>query len=199
VEQSYSWEADTLSASQEIPCLLWNPKVHYRVHKSSPPVSILNQRNPVHSFPSYPLRSILILFSHLRLGLPRGLFLTRFPTQVSYSLLISSMRVTCPAHFKDLDLNTRIMSGVAFKLRSSTLCSLLQPPATSSLGSNILLRKIFRSYRDKVSRQFMILHKEELSGLYRSTGFIRLVKCARLLQDRQVVWMGKKEMLAEFW
>jgi hypothetical protein len=34
MEQSPSWEADSQSASQEIPCLLWNPKVHDCVHNS---------------------------------------------------------------------------------------------------------------------------------------------------------------------
>ena len=59
MEQSPSWEANWFAASQEIPRILWNPKVHYRIHKCPPPVPILSQLDPVHTPTSHFLKIYL--------------------------------------------------------------------------------------------------------------------------------------------
>ena len=53
--QSPSWEANWFAASQQIPRISRNPKVHYRTHKLPPAVSILGQPNPVHISTSHLL------------------------------------------------------------------------------------------------------------------------------------------------
>jgi hypothetical protein len=73
-ELSPSWEAANCAAIQEFPAILRNPKVHHRVHKSPPLDWSLSWASPIRSIPSHPisLRSVLILSTHLRLGLPSG-------------------------------------------------------------------------------------------------------------------------------
>jgi hypothetical protein len=67
------WEAKRFSASQEYHRILCNPKVHYRIYKCPPPIPILSQISPVYAPPPSHLL-ILMLSSHLHLGLPSGFF-----------------------------------------------------------------------------------------------------------------------------
>jgi len=120
------WEANSHPVSQKISRLLCNPNVHYLVHH----------------------------FHALRTYFPRIHFNIIFPSAPTSSEWSLTCRFSCisqlfhafymphPSHI--LDIITLIIFVAAYKLRSSSFCSLLQSPATSSLsGPYIFLSTLF--------------------------------------------------------
>ena len=88
-------------------------------------------------------RSLLILSSRLRLGLPSGLFPSGFPTKTMYTPLLSPLRATCTTHLILLNFITRTILDEQYKSLSFSLCSFPHSPVTSSLlGQNILLNTL---------------------------------------------------------
>ena len=88
-------------------------------------------REPARSspWPPHPTfwSSILILFSHLLLGLPNGLFPLEFPTKTLYTSLISPIHATCPIHLIILYLITRTIMG-EYRSLSTAVCSFSSLP-----------------------------------------------------------------------
>jgi hypothetical protein len=103
MEQSPSWEANSFSASQEIPRLLWNPKVHYRIYNSPPPVPILSQLSPVHVHPSHISKIHFDINLTSTPGSPKRSPSLRSPYQNTVHTFPFSLRATCPAHLILLD------------------------------------------------------------------------------------------------
>ena len=82
--QSPSWEA-TSSLVSQIRLILWNPKIHYRIHKRPPLVPILSQIEPVHTAPTHFESSKLAL--SLKPPCQNPVYTSPLP-----------IRATCPTH-----------------------------------------------------------------------------------------------------
>ena len=168
--QSPYWEANCFAASQEIPRISWNPKVHYRTHKRPLPVPNLGQPNPVH-IPTSHLLEIHPNIIHPSVPRPPQWSLSlRFPHQELIHPLSSPVRATCPAHLILLDFITRAILGEEYTSFSSSLCNLLHSPITSSLlGPNILLNTIFSNILSFLSSRNI---SDQVSHPYKTTSKI---------------------------
>jgi len=100
MEQSPSREADRFSASQEISHILWNLKVHYRIHKCTPSAPILSELDPVHTPTSHFLKIHLNIILPSTPGSPKWSLSFRFPHQnpVHASPITHTRYMAGPSH-----------------------------------------------------------------------------------------------------
>ena len=125
MQQSPSWETNRFAASHEVPRILRNPKVHYRIYKCPPLVPILNQPEPVHTPTSHFLKIHINIILPCKPGSPQWSLSHRFPTKTLYTPLPSPIRATCHSHLILLDFMARTILGAEHRTLSSSLCSFL--------------------------------------------------------------------------
>jgi len=168
MEQSPSWEANSHLGSQ-IPPLLWDPKVHYHVHEGPPPVPILSQMHPVHSFlPCFFKIHSNDIFPSM-LGSCNWSLPFRFSIQniVCISHPLNACYMSCPSNLPLFDHPSNILWSVQVMM-----ILIMQPSPASCHFSlfcwNILLSTLFSNtlnlcssfgVRDQVSHPFKTIDR----------------------------------------
>jgi hypothetical protein len=140
------------AAFQETCRILQSPQVHYRVHNSPLPFSIVSHMNTVSAPPSHFLKihfNIILSTQGLRSGFsPSG-----FSTKTPRAPRLSRTRATSPAHLI-LDFITLIIFDEECQTCISSLHYHLQSPVTSSvLSPNIFNTQRNYSAKDNANGQ----------------------------------------------
>jgi hypothetical protein len=107
---------NSCSTNHEIPCILWNPKVHYCFQKTPSLGPFLSQINKAHILTPYFLKNNFTIIPPGMLRSPKWSPPSGFPTKMLYPFQISLMCPTHPAHHILLDSTTIILFRGKYKL-----------------------------------------------------------------------------------
>ena len=143
MQQSPSWKPNRFADSQEIPRILWNLQVHYRIHKCPPPVFILSQLHSVIT-PTFIFLKIHLNTFPSTLGSPESSLSLISPTQSCIRLSCHPYALNFPpiSFFSILSPEQYLVTSTDHL--SSSLFSFLHSPVISSLLSpDILLNTLF--------------------------------------------------------
>ena len=188
MQQSPSWQANHFPTSQNFPAF-YGTRRFITAFTSARHLS-LSRASSIQSISTHSTswRSILILSSYLRLGLPSGLFPSGFPTETLYTPIFSLIHATCSADLILLDFITRKILDELSRSLNSSLCSFLHSFVTSSLlGPNILLSTLFS---DTFSLRSSLNMSDQVSHPYKTTGKIIVLYT---VESRSIVFEGDGE------
>ena len=135
IQHNPSWKGNRSLASQEIPRILWNPKIYYCIYKCSQTVPNLKQINPFHGPPSHFLKIHLNFIFPFMSGFSKCSLSCRIPLQTLYTPLLSPYVLHATASYSSwLDHPNNIWWG--HRSLSFSLCTLLHSPLHSNRQIN---------------------------------------------------------------
>jgi len=131
---------------------------------------MLSQVNRFHTPTSHFLEIHLNIIFPSMPGSPQRSPSLRLPYQNPVNASPLPIRATCPAHLILRHFTTRTILGEEYRSFSSSLCSFLHSPVTSSLlGPNILLNTLFSN---TLSLRSSLIVSDQVSHPYETTGKI---------------------------